>query len=283
MTRVSKFAALAAIALTTGCGSSVQPGQAGLRYFGYGSGLQREVKGEGFYYEWPWDNVYVYNVTWQSHAEDVDTLTADVLHVPIRISVTFRPKRAELRRLATEIGRTYYRDIIQPAFLTISRAEFAKYRHNDLARSSPMIEVAVRDKLRQAIGGKPIEIDRVSIMHIEYDPHVTGAISEKLATAERVQQKASELKIALQDAEIARATASGRGDSIRIQAQGEAEAIVLKGEAQGKAQAAIEHTLTPSFLKYKAFDSDATRYYFVPVGKDGLPIIVDAGGPSRRP
>jgi hypothetical protein len=30
--------------------------------------------------------------------------------------------------------------------------------------------------------------------------------------------------------------------------------------------------------RYKAFDNDATRYYFVPTGKDGLPIILNAEG-----
>jgi len=33
--------------------------------------------------------------------------------------------------------------------------------------------------------------------------------------------------------------------------------------------------------QYKAFDGPATRYYFVPVGKDGMPIIVDTGSGPR--
>lgn len=264
-------------AFSTGCATSVKPGQAGLRYFGWGSGLQRDAKSEGTYFEWPWDDVVVYSIVWRSQTEDVDVLTQDVLHVPTRVTVVYRPKRAELHRLVTEIGPNYYRDIIEPPFLTTTRAEFAKYRHNDLARNSPGIELAIRDKLRLAISGKPLEIDRVSITHIQYDGRVTSAISDKLSTVERVEQKASELKIAQQDAEIARTAASGRSDAIRIQAQGEADAIVLRGQAQGKAQTEIGRTLTPSLLKYKAFDNDSTRYYFVPVGRDGLPIIVDAG------
>jgi hypothetical protein len=37
-------------------------------------------------------------------------------------------------------------------------------------------------------------------------------------------------------------------------------------------------TLTTQYLRYKAFDGNSTRFYFVPVGKNGLPIILDAEG-----
>lgn len=109
----------------------------------------------------------------------------------------------------------------------------------------------------------------MSISHIEYDARVTQATSERRAAVERVDQKASELKIAVQDAEIART--QGRLDA---QAEGEAAAIVTKGEAQAKAKSEISKALTTSCLEYSAFDNDSTRYYSVPTGRDGLPIIL---------
>ncbi len=67
-------------------------------------------------------------------------------------------------------------------------------------------------------------------------------------------------------------------DVTRIRAEGDAKAIVLKGEA--KAQDAVAKTLTTSYLQYKAFDSPATRYYFVATGKNGMPIIVGTDASS---
>lgn len=52
--------------------------------------------------------------------------------------------------------------------------------------------------------------------------------------------------------------------------------MIARGDAQAKAQKAITKTLTTKYLSYKAFDNPATRYYFVPVGKNGLPILIDA-------
>jgi regulator of protease activity HflC (stomatin/prohibitin superfamily) len=275
---------LPALALfAVGCGTTVRPGQAGVRYSGWGAGLQKDVKNEGFYFQWPWNDVFVYDITWTSKTEEVEALTADSLHVPVKVTVTYRPRRAELPRLATELGRSYYEQVIEPSFLTLTRAEFARYRHNELGLNSPAIEQSIADKLRSVISSKPIEIDRVAISHIQYDGHVTAAISEKRAAVERVDQKASELLIAAQDAEIARTAARGQADALRINAQGQADAIVVRGEAQARAQDEIGKTLTTSYLKYKAFDNDSTRYYFVPVGKDGLPIIVGTDDAPRRP
>ena len=83
------------------------------------------------------------------------------------------------------------------------------------------------------------------------------------------------MTVAEKEAEIARTRARGESDATRIRAEGKAQAIVLEGRAQAEAQEMITKTLTDAYLKYKAFDGDSTRYYFVPIGKDGLPIILD--------
>ncbi|ODU23943.1 MAG: hypothetical protein ABS95_02755 [Verrucomicrobia bacterium SCN 57-15] len=264
-------------ALLAGCTTYVKPGQAGLRYRSFHRpALQQTAKSEGLYWRWPWNDVKIYDVTWQSKSERVDILTADDLHVQTTVTVTFRPNPARLYDLATELGPAYYEQVIRPPFQTISRSEFAKHQHNQLAKDSAAIENDILAKLRATTEGKPIEIDRVSIDHIQYDPSVTAAISAKIATEQQVQQKELEVKVAAQDAEIARTRAQGQSDAVRINAEGEAKAIVIKGEAQGKAQASINQTLTPEYIRYKAFDSQGTRYYFVPVGKDGLPLIINA-------
>lgn len=273
--------AVVAVAVA-GCGATVRPGQRGIKYRALSTpGLQKKVNPEGFYWLWPWNRMITYDVTWQSQSERLDILTADDLHVATELTVTLRPDKARIYELHTEIGPDYYGEIVRPAFLSIARAEFALHRHNDLAREEPEIERAILARLTAAIGGRPIEVSQVAVKHVEYDRNVAAAISAKLATGQRVEQKEAEVRIAERDAEIQRTTAKGRSDAIRLEAEGQAAAIVLKGEAQAKAQTAVGRTLTADYLRYKAFDGDATRYYFVPVGKDGMPLIVDTHEPRR--
>lgn len=178
-------------------------------------------------------------MTWQSKTEEIDILSADALHVQTRVTVTFRPRADQLYELATEVGPDYYDEIIRPSFLTLARGEFAAHVHNALALDGTKIEETVLARLREAVAGKPLEIDRVSIDHIDFDRTVTAAIAAKVGAEQMIGQKDNELEIAKRDAEIARTAAAGRADANRIEAEGEAAAMVARGDAQATAQAAI--------------------------------------------
>lgn len=267
---IAPFCRLLSIALVAlaGCGNTVRPGAVGLKLQPLKHpALQEEPKPEGFYIQWPWNTIVAYDVTVQSRTEDVEVLTEEDLHLPTRATVAFHADPKRVYDLHLTIGPDYYEEVVRPAFVTLLRGEFARHAHNDLAEHSPRIEQDVLAALRQTIGDRPIVIDRVTIDHIAFDKSVTAAISAKLTAAELARQRELEVQIAQRDADI-----------VRERARGEADAIRLKGQAQAEAQEAIGATLTPRYLQYKAFDSASTRYYFVPVGKDGMPIIVDAGG-----
>lgn len=276
-------ALLGIVALLAGCGTTIQPGQMGLKYVVLDEpALAEKPLPEGFYFQWPWNDIVRYDVTWTSQSEDVAVLTSEALHVQVTATVVYRPKVEELRRLHTEIGYAYYEEVIRPVFVTLVRSEFARHQHNSLAEESPAIEGVLLTQLRQRQAAMPWEIDEVAIKHIAFDTRVTNAISTKLAVQQQSQQKQYEVAIAERDAEIARTAARGRADAIRFQAEGEAQAVVLRGNAQAEAQAAVAKTLTREYLQFKAFDNPATRYYFVPTGQDGLPFLfgLDSAPPA---
>lgn len=271
-----RLAGVIAIALlASGCGHTIRPGQAGLKYKALSHpALQEQTLEDGFYVQWWWNKLVVYDTTWQSRDVDVEVLTADDLHVPTRSTVTYGADPERIYELHTTIGPNYYDEIITPALVTIIRDEFSEHAHNDLARDSNVIDERVTARLLEAVAGMPIRVHQVTTKHIEFDSDVTGAISRKLMMQQQAEQKDFEIEVASRDAEIARTIAQGQSDATRIQAEGDASAIVLRGTAQAQAQAEISETLTRPFLQYKAFDSDTTTYYFAPIGRDGLPVIV---------
>ncbi|NOY25126.1 MAG: hypothetical protein GXP62_04555 [Oligoflexia bacterium] len=259
----------------TACGHSIHPGELGLRYRSFRKpALQPRELTEGFYFQWWWNNIVSYDVTWQSVDIDMEVLTADDLHVPVTLTVTFRPQPGHLRDLHTTVGPRYYNEIIEPAVVALARDEFAQVEHNKLARESLSIEGKLLAAAQARVAGKPVEIDSIAVKHIQFDKDVTGSISQKLVMEQQAEQKDFEILVAQKDAEIARTAAKGQGDAARILAEGEGAAIVIRGKAQAQAQDAIGDTLTKRYLQFKAFDGDNTRYYFAPIGKDGLPIII---------
>jgi regulator of protease activity HflC (stomatin/prohibitin superfamily) len=260
-----------------GCGTTVPPGQVALKYIAMDSpALGTEVLPDGFYWQWAWNSMIQYDVTTQSRDEPVHTLTKDNLHVPTTVTVTYHVLRQDIYKLHTTVGPMYYDELVGPAFVTLVRNEFAKHDHNDLAKESSIIQKEVLDALQSQMAPRSIFIDQVAIKHIDYDDLVTQSISKKIAMRQEAERKVYELEVAKRDAEIARAAASGRGDSVRIQAEGEAAATVLRGNAQAQAQQAIDKTLSTRYLQYKAFDNGAKSYYFVPTGRDGMPMILNA-------
>lgn len=267
----------------SGCGTLIDPGSQGLKQLVLHShSLQKENLTDGFYWHLPWNNIYVYSVTWQSRTETVHVLTEEALHIIVRVTVTYRPDTARLYELAETIGPHYYSQVIRPPFVTITRTEFAWHKHNKLGQDSPQIEEDVLKKLKEALATMPIDIARVSIDHIQYDRQVTDAISDKIATHQKAEQKVFEEEIAKENAIIARTQAQGQADAEEITAGGEAQSILIKAQAQAKAQAAIAKTLTNQYIQLKAFDNPATRYYFVPTGKNGLPLFINANSSSSN-
>lgn len=274
----------AAALVMLGCGTSIRPGSAGLKYKALRTpALGKTLYDEGYYPLWAWNRMVVYDITAQSATSEIHVLTKDNLHVPATVTVTFHPERARLYELHTQIGPNYYEELVGPAFVTLVRGAFSQHFHNDLASEAVMIEADVKERLQKMVKDRWIVIDQVAINHIDYDDTVTAAISSKIATKQQAEQKKFEVEVALRNADIARTNAQGVSDAIRIQAEGEASAIILRGKAQADAQDAINKTLTPRYLQYKAFDQRNPTYFFVPMGKDGLPVILNAGAGAGNP
>lgn len=248
--------------LLGGC-AIVNTGSMGVKYRPLGNGLDTtKVFTNGIVWKWPWVSLLRYNIQWQTYKEDVTILTQDELHTMITISVILRPNSKELPLLVREIGNDYYKKIIQPELFTVTRSNFAKYKYMDLAQKSPQMEVEILAELRKRIIGKHLDVDKIAINHIVYSKVVTDATDEKLSIKQKIEQKDYEIKIAEKDAQIQRILAKGQKD----------------------AQVIIGDSITNKYLQFKALQvqeklstSPNAKFYFVPIDKNGLPVIVDTG------
>lgn len=252
---------LLAVVLLVGCGTMIPGGYKGL-YSGHFAGVDTTVYPNGFKWAVVWNDVILYDVRWKTQSEKVDILSLDDLHMDVDVALRLRPKPDELYYLHTEIGQQYYEQVVQQAFRSISRAVFAQYKYNDIPKKSVEIQNKILAKLKEDLKGKHLELDAVEIKHVEYPPEVKQAADLKLATEQKLLQKEYETKIAEKDAQIK----------------------IIEAKGQQIAQRIIDSTLTPTYLQYRALDiqkslinSSNTSFYFIPVGNDGLPIIIDTG------
>jgi len=257
---------LLAVVLLAGCGTAIPGGYEAL-YWGRYSGVDTTVHGDGFKWAWVWDDVVLYDVRWKTESENVDILSFDDLHMAVEVALRLKPNPRELYFLHQQIGPGYYKEVVQQQFRSISRAVFAQYRYTDIPKKSLEIQNAILAQLKKNLKDKHIDLDAVEIKHVDYPPQVKQAADTKLATEQKLMQKEFEQRIAEKDAAIK----------------------IIEAKGQQTAQKIIDSTLTPTYLQYRALDiqkalvnSSNTSFYFIPVGANGIPILIEAGMGTKK-
>ena len=269
--------------LNAGCGSTVQPGQRGLRWYPLTGGLSTEPLTNGFYWRAPWNDVYVYDVKWQSYTENVDALSADDLQVLIKAVVILRPVAEEIHFLAQEVGADFYARMVRPEFMAAVRSVVSGYPMVTVPEKSVEIANKIQAVVVEKLKGRHLEVQSVALADIDFPQIVLSAIEQKQAKEQQKEQKEFELIIAEKDAEIARRRARGEGDAIRIRSEGEAQGLQIRAEGQARAQEKITKTLTPEYLRYKLYDSPNSKVILLP-DQAHVPVLINPGPDEpRRP
>lgn len=263
------------------CGTTVQPGQRGLRWYPLTQGLTTETLKTGFYWQAPWNNIFVYDIKWQSYTETVDALSSDDLLVHLKTAIIMRPIPEEVYFLAQEIGSDFYPRIVKPELLAAVRSIVSNYPMVNVPEKSAEISSKVQAVVVEKLKGRHLEVASIAMADIELAKVVLEAVERKQAKEQEKEQKEFELIIAEKDAEIARRRAKGEGDSIRIRSEGEAEGLKIRAAGQAKAQETIARTLTPDYLRFKLYDSPNAKVVLLP-DKLNVPVLINPGFDQSR-
>ncbi len=277
ITHTMMFLIVPLLLLSSACaGTSVQPGQRGLMWRPFSEGLSTEPLKDGFYWRAPWNDVYLYDVRWQSFTEGIDALSADDLQVIVKAAIILRPIPEEVYFLAHEVGSDFYPRVVKPEFLAAVRSVVSGYNMVTVPEKSAEIASKVQAVVVEKLKGRHLMIQSVALADVDFPQIVLSAIEQKQAKEQEKEQKEFELTIASKDAEIMRTRAKGEGDSIRIRAEGEAEGLRIRSIGQAKAQETITKTLTADYLRYKLYDSPNSKLVLLP-DKLSVPILVNPG------
>ncbi len=270
-------AALLAVSLSLqACGTTVEPGQRGLRWYPLTEGLTTDTLKSGFYWRAPWNQVYTYDVQWRSYTETVDALSSDDLLVTLKTAIIMRPIPEEVYFLAQETGADFYPRVVKPELLAAVRSVVSYYPMVTVPEKSSEIASKVQAVVVEKLRGRHLEVGSVAMADIELAKVVLDAVERKQAKEQEKEQKEFELIIAEKDAEIMRRRARGEGDSIRIRSEGEAEGLKIRASGQAKAQETIAKTLTPEYLRFKLYDSENSKFVLLP-DKLNVPILINPG------
>lgn len=265
---------LATLSGLQGCGTTVSPGQRGLRWYPLTEGLTTETLKSGFYWRAPWNDIFVYDIRLQSYTETVDALSSDDLLVKLKAAIIMRPIAEEVYFLAQEIGSDFYPRVVRPELLAAVRSVVSNYPMVTVPENSAEIASKVQAVVVEKLKGHHLEVSSVALADIELARIVLEAVEKKQAKEQEKEQKEFELTIAAKNAEIMRRLALGEGDSIRIRADGEAQGNIIRAKGQATAQETITKTLTPAYLRFKLYDSPNAKMVLLPEDLR-LPLVLN--------
>ncbi|MBK7092201.1 MAG: prohibitin family protein [bacterium] len=247
--------------VAVGCGTQIQSGERGVKYFKFGGGTEMgTVYPEGFAWHMPWNTIYTYKIQTQEAKESLKLLTADGATVVLDVSVWYRPVIDKLDSLQITIGPNYFEVVVAPALRGESRSIAGKFTPEELYSTkrdeiAGQMLAAVKEKLKD----KYIEFESILIRDVTLPQRISDAINEKLASQQEAQRMEFILQREQQEAERKRIEAQGIADFQKIVSAGINDKLL---EWKG-----IETT-------EKLAQSPNAKIVIIGNSKNGLPLIL---------
>ncbi len=123
-------------AMGTGCmTTTINSGEAGVRYSPFGGTDLTSTYGEGLQFHAPWVDVIKYSVRVNEQPESMTALSSNGLSIATEVSVRWRPDAEKLPQLHITYGTDYYRKLIQPELRSVVREVVGEYTPEQLYSS----------------------------------------------------------------------------------------------------------------------------------------------------
>ena len=202
-------------------------------------GVQDDELGEGFHIVLPFiQQVTLYDVRQQELTlarETTDQITArssEGLEITVDATILYQVIGAEAARLHQDIGPSYVEVRVRPEVRSQIRDGISRFNAADLI-STERNEVGgiIQTALEQELGEDNIRVLSVLLRDIRIPESITAAIEEKQAAEQQVQVEENRRRQSEISAQRRVIEAEGERDAAIARAEGEAQALELRGEA----------------------------------------------------
>ena len=250
-----------------------------------------EVVDPGLHFKWPYaDTVEEMEVRERAFTMDLDAASQDPLELPIKVTVNWLVKRAQVQDLYIQFGSLdqFEKRIILPRLSDAVKGVTSRYIVNDLLRK----RTEYRDQSKRAFEERmpdDVQITGFSIVNIGFPPEYTKAIRDKQVAREQAEterfilerQRLTSTQVtqsaeAQRDADKARA--DGRAYEIKVQGEAQTEAIRIMGAALAQNPLVVEYKKVERWM-----GTFPTTFMGGDVGANTLWSLPGSGQPATPP
>lgn len=152
-----------------------------------------------------------------------EAVSNDIQKTTSIIALNYHPTRGQTPFLLDEVGASYEEVVIAPAIQEVVKAVTAKYTAPELVENRELVSLEMKEMLSERLKDAYITVDYFSIVDFQFTEKYTDAIEDKQVAEVSIQTATNDLRrIEIEKQQKIAA------------AQGDAEAIRIKGEALEK-------------------------------------------------
>ena len=229
--------------------------------------------GEGIQFTWPWQTVEKWNIRTQIIEPDsvcsngiqkcMDAGSVDVQDVYIQAALNISVDPRAVQQLARTIGSGYKETIVLNRLEQVVKETTALYKAENILAAREEIRKSVRERMTVELAEYSIRVDDFLLTNVDFTDAFKQAIEAKVVAVQQAQQEQNRIEVARAQAQQVAATAQGRADALRIEAEGQAAANRL-----------ISESLTPLLVQFQALQklADNVTIALIP---SGAGILID--------
>lgn len=258
---------LACAAGLSGC-ATIPSGRTGVEWTPT-HGTVNHTLNEGFHMVSPFSRVYEVDLREQQQDVMLDVLADNGLEIKLTTSILYQPIADQAYDLIRETGPDYYTTLVGPYVRSSARRVVGRYSPEEIySTKREQIEREIREDVGAKLAGKHLRVNAILIREVHLPPVVQTAIQAKLQEEQRALEMRFVLDRTRQEAERKRIEAQGIADYQATISKGLSDRII--------AWQGIEAT-------EKLAESPNAKVVIIGSGKEGLPVILNAGTPPSAP